>query len=107
MATFIEGQKGHLAKHSQIDDALLRKLEAADLAASVAAERIVQNATFAAANPTLTVTYNGDGSVASTTEDSILTTFTYNGDGTVATQTRAGITKTFSYDGNGNVTGAN
>jgi YD repeat-containing protein len=63
-------------------------------------------ATFAPANPTLVVTYNGDGSVASTTEDCVLTTFGYNTDGTVATQTRAGVTKTFSYNASGNVTGA-
>lgn len=64
------------------------------------------NATYGAANPTLAVTYNGDGSVASTVEDGVTTTFTYNGDGTVHTQTRAGVTKTFTYDANGNVTGA-
>lgn len=57
-------------------------------------------------NPTLTVAYNADGSVASTTENGITTTFTYNTDGTVATQTRGGVTKTFTYDANGNVTGA-
>lgn len=62
---------------------------------------------FVPGNPTLVVAYNPDGSVASTTEDGVLTTFTYNPDGTVATQTRAGVTKTFSYDANGNVTGAN
>lgn len=64
------------------------------------------SATYGLANPTLVVTYNGDGSVASTTENGVLTTFTYNGDGTVNTQTRAGVTKTFTYDANGNVTGA-
>jgi YD repeat-containing protein len=63
-------------------------------------------ATYASANPTLVVTYNPDGSVASTTENGVLTTFTYNTDGTVSTQTRAGVTKTFTYDANGNVTGA-
>lgn len=61
---------------------------------------------YGIANPTLVVTYNGDGSVASTTENGVLTTFTYNADGTVNTQTRAGATKTFTYDANGNVTGA-
>lgn len=64
------------------------------------------NATFVPGNPTLVVTYNGDGSVATTTENGVLTTFTYNTDGTVNTQTRAGVTKTFTYDANGNVTGA-
>lgn len=64
------------------------------------------SATFGLANPTLTVTYNGDGTVATTTENGVLTTFAYNADGTVATRTRAGTTKTFTYDANGNVTGA-
>jgi YD repeat-containing protein len=61
---------------------------------------------YAPANPTLTVTYNADGSVASTIEDGVTTTFTYNTDGTVKTQTRAGVTKTFTYNAAGNVTGA-
>jgi YD repeat-containing protein len=64
------------------------------------------NATYASANPTLVVTYNADGTVATTTENGVLTTFTYNADLTVHTQTRAGVTKTFTYDANGNVTGA-
>jgi YD repeat-containing protein len=64
------------------------------------------NATFIPGNPTLVVTYNSDGSVASTTENGVLTTFTYNPDGTVNTQTRAGVTKTFTYNAAGNVTGA-
>jgi len=64
------------------------------------------NAAYVSGNPTLTVTYNGDGSVASTVENGVTTTFTYNTDGTVNTQTRAGITKTFAYDASGNVTGA-
>jgi len=64
------------------------------------------SATFVPGNPTLVVTYNSDGTVASTTENGVLTTFTYNTDGTVKTQTRAGTTKTFTYDASGNVTGA-
>jgi hypothetical protein len=64
------------------------------------------NATYAIANPTLVVTYNGDGTVASTVENGVTTTFAYNTDLTVNTQTRAGITKTFTYDASGNVTGA-
>lgn len=64
------------------------------------------NIAYVPGNPTLVVTYNGDGSVASTTENGVLTTFTYNTDGTVATQTRAGATKTFTYNASGNVTGA-
>lgn len=68
--------------------------------------RAAGNATYVPGNPTLVVTYNPDGSVASTTENGVLTTFTYNTNGTVNTQTRAGVTKTFTYDANGNVTGA-
>lgn len=78
---------------------------ASDLAPGIAADPALTDA-YASANPTLVVTYNPDGSVASTTENGVLTTFTYNSNGTVNTQTRAGITKTFSYDTNGNVTGA-
>lgn len=63
-------------------------------------------AAYVPGNPTLVVTYNGDGTVATTTENGVLTTFTYNTDGSVNTQTRAGVTKTFTYDANGNVTGA-
>jgi len=70
------------------------------------ATRTALNATFVPGNPTLVVTYNSDGTVASTTENGVLTTFTYNTDGSVNTQTRAGSTKTFSYDASGNVTGA-
>ena len=64
------------------------------------------NVTYISANPTLVVTYNGDGTVATTTENGVLTTFTYNTNGTVNTQTRAGAIKTFTYDAAGNVTGA-
>ncbi|MEW1813285.1 hypothetical protein AB0284_21590 [Pseudarthrobacter phenanthrenivorans] len=60
---------------------------------------------YTPANPALTVNYNPDGSVASTTEDGITTNYTYNADGTVATITRNGVTRTLSY-ANGNVTGA-
>jgi YD repeat-containing protein len=64
------------------------------------------NATYAIANPVLSVTRNIDGTVASTTENGVVTTYTYNTNGTVATSTRGGVTRTFSYDANGNVTGA-
>lgn len=64
------------------------------------------NAAYVPGNPTLVVTYDPDGSVATTTENGVLTTFTYNTDGTVKTQTRDGVTKTFTYDASGNVTGA-
>lgn len=56
------------------------------------------------------VTYNADGSVATTTTDGVATTYTYNADGTVATavtpvgsQTR---TETFAYDSAGTFTGS-
>lgn len=79
---------------------------AANINTPASATATALNATLVPANPTLTVTYNPDGSVATTTEDGVLTSFTYNGDGTVNTQTRAGTTKTYTYDANGNVTGA-
>ncbi|PZT93648.1 MAG: hypothetical protein DI630_26780, partial [Gordonia sp. (in: high G+C Gram-positive bacteria)] len=47
-------------------------------------------------------TYNGDGTVASTTEGGITTTYTWNVDGTCHTETRLGKTKTWTYDGSGN-----
>ena len=59
--------------------------------------------TYAVANPVVVLTYNGDGTVATSTEDGITTTFTYNGDGTVATTTRLGVTRTFTYTA-GNLT---
>ena len=58
-----------------------------------------------AKSPAVTITYNGDGTVASVTENGVTTTYTYNGDGTVATDTRAGVTRTYTYDGSGNLTG--
>ena len=33
----------------------------------------------------LTITYNGDGTVATLTEDGVVKTFAYNGDGTINT----------------------
>jgi YD repeat-containing protein len=69
-------------------------------------KRMMLETVGAFANPELTVTYNPDGSVASTTENGVATTYTYNADGTVATATRAGVTRTFAYDSAGNVTGA-
>ena len=48
------------------------------------------------------ITYNGNGTVASSTEGGVLTTYTWNADGTCATETRLGLVKTWSYDGNGN-----
>lgn len=85
--------------------------QAAAETAQAAAVTASTNASEAAAgalprNPALSVTYNPDGSVATTTENGVLTTFTYNTDGTVNTQTSAGVTRTFTYDANGNVTGA-
>lgn len=61
------------------------------------------SSTYGLADPVTAITYNGDGTVASVTEDGMATTYTYNGDGTVATQTRLGVTRTFTYDG-GNLT---
>jgi YD repeat-containing protein len=64
------------------------------------------SAAYVPGNPMLVVTYNADGSVASTTGNGMLTTFKYNADGTVNSETRSGLTKTYTYDGSGNVTGA-
>jgi len=33
----------------------------------------------------LSITYNGDGSIATVTEDTVVKTFTYNGDGSINT----------------------
>ena len=52
------------------------------------------------------VTYNPDGTVATSTEGGVTTTYTYNSDGTVATEARLGKTKTYTYDGSGNLTGS-
>lgn len=57
------------------------------------------------ASPPVAITYNGDGSVATVTENGVTTTYTYNLDGTVATDVRDGVTRTYSYDGSGNLTG--
>jgi YD repeat-containing protein len=65
-----------------------------------------QDGRYSMANPALTVTYNSDGTVASTVENGMTTTFTYNGNGTVHTETRNGIARTFSYNSDGTVGGA-
>lgn len=64
------------------------------------------DARYAIANPTLSVTYNVDKTVASTTENGVTTTFTYNTDQTVATETRGGVIRTFAYNTDGTVSGA-
>jgi YD repeat-containing protein len=53
-----------------------------------------------------TVTYSGDGTVASSTIGGVTTTYGYDGSGNVLTETRLGKVKTYTYDGSGNVTGA-
>lgn len=50
-----------------------------------------------------TITYNGDGTVATVTVQGVTTTYTYNADGTIATEVRAGVTRTYTYTG-GNLT---
>lgn len=52
---------------------------------------------YSLADPIISVTYNEDGTVETSTEDGIMTTYTYNGDGTVATSTRLGVTRTYTY----------
>lgn len=104
------GFTGFFTSYEGMKQVALDAKVAAEAAADNAA--LASNAATAAAadvlhgNPDLTVTYNPDGSVATTTENGVLTTFAYNPNGTVNTQTRAGVTKTFTYDANGNVTGA-
>jgi YD repeat-containing protein len=53
--------------------------------------------------PVSTLTYNGDGSVATQVIGGVTTTYAYNGDGTVASETRAGVTRTYGYTA-GNLT---
>ncbi|UUG69887.1 hypothetical protein SEA_MORKIE_26 [Gordonia phage Morkie] len=48
------------------------------------------------------ITYNPDGTVASSTEGGITTTYTWNIDGTCHTETRLGKVKTWTYDSAGN-----
>jgi YD repeat-containing protein len=104
------GFEGYFTSYEGLKQVALDAQAAAETAATSAAtaEAAAQEASsdLLPANPDLSVTYNPDGSVASTTENGVVTTFTYNADGTVDTQTRNGVTKTFSYDANGNVTGA-
>lgn len=50
------------------------------------------------ADPVVALTYNADGSVATSTEDGVVTTYTYNDDGTVATTARLGVTRTYTYE---------
>lgn len=52
------------------------------------------------------VTYNANGTVATSTLGGVVTTYTYNTDLTVNTEARLGKTKTYAYDGSGNVTGS-
>ena len=98
--TSYEGMKNEAVAARTAAETAQTEAEAAQAAATAAAADVLHG------NPDLTVTYNGDGSVATTTENGVLTTFTYNPDGSVNTQTRAGVTKTFTYDANGNVIGA-
>lgn len=104
------GFTGFFTSYDGMKEEAVAAREAAETAQTAA--EVASNAAAAAAadvlhgNPDLVVTYNPDGSVASITENGVLTTFTYNTDGSVNTQTRAGVTKTFTYDANGNVTGA-
>lgn len=43
------------------------------------------------------ITYNGDGTIATSTTGGITTTYTWNTDGTIATEARDGKTKTYTY----------
>lgn len=57
--------------------------------------------TYVPSDPVVAITYNADGTAATSTENGVVTSFTYNADGTVATTTRLGVTRTYTYaDGN-------
>lgn len=43
------------------------------------------------------ITYNSDGTVASSTSNGVVTTYTWNSDGTVNTETSQGFRKTWVY----------
>ena len=53
--------------------------------------------------PPTTITYNGDGTVATQTIGGVATVYGYNADGTVATETRGGVTRAYTYTA-GNLT---
>jgi YD repeat-containing protein len=63
-------------------------------------------AAYVPADPVLSdFVYDGSGNLTSYKEDGVTITLTYNGDGTVATQKRgSGPTRTFAYSG-GNLAG--
>lgn len=50
------------------------------------------------------ISYNSDGTIATSTEGGITTSYTWNADGTVATETRMGKVKTWTYDASGRPT---
>lgn len=52
------------------------------------------------------LTYNTDGTIATSTEGGITTTYTWNANGTIHTEARDGLTKTYTYDGSGRMTGS-
>ena len=61
--------------------------------------------TFVYSNPAASYTYNADGTVATVTENGIVTTYTYNPDGTVATINQNAVTRTYSYNADGTISG--
>lgn len=73
------------------------------LADGAALAGAIPSGTYVKGDPTLALTYNADGTVATSTEDGIVTTYAYNADGTVASTTRLGVTRTYTYSG-GNLT---
>jgi hypothetical protein len=48
------------------------------------------------------ITYNGDGSVATSTVGGVTTSYTWRSDGNVNTETRLGLVKTWTYNAAGN-----
>lgn len=65
----------------------------------------VPGTTFAPADPTQGITYNVDDTVATVTENGVVTTFTYNADKTIATSQRgSGPVRNYTYSA-GKLTG--
>ena len=100
----LRGQEGTVARSFLAGSIVGLRPTAGDAASVNAAIQTKQNKN----QDSLSITYNGNGSVNTVTEDGVTKTFTYNGDGTintvswpVGTKTR---TETFSYS-SGSLTG--
>lgn len=64
--------------------------------------KAIHDAVEADKSPDVTIAYNLDGTIATVTENGVVTTFSdYDTDGNVLTSTRNGIVSTYTYDGEG------